>query len=761
MFVFKLRQRVYKTHITMKNIFKFFKIFVILFLSNSVNAQVVEKIIIDGNNRISDDTIIMFSDINKKNFIIENDINNILKKLYDTNFFEDVSVSFENNILKITVYELPIIQEVKLTGIKAKKFKEPIENKLKLKSRSSYNSNILLEDKKIIESSLREFGFYFATVETIVENLDDNKVNVEHKINIGNKAKIKKITFIGNKIFKSSKLKSLIISEEYKFWKFISGKKFLREDLISIDKNLLKNFYLNKGYYNVEINSSFAKQVNEEEFELIYNINPNEKIFFNNLKLDIPKDFEKENFKKLEIVLNDLKGKPYSINSVNKILKEIDYITITDEYKSIKATVEEDLTSNLLNIKFKISETEKFFVERINIFGNNITRENVIRNQLEIDEGDPYNEILNNKSLNNLKSLNFFKNIKSEVKEGSDKNSKIVNIIVEEKPTGEIAAGAGAGTNGGTLAFSVKENNYLGKGLGVEANATLTEETFKGVFSITNPNYNNSDKSVFANVQAIEIDKLSNFGYKTNKSGFEIGTNFEYLNDFKLGLSTSSFYEKIDTDSTASARQKKQKGDYFDTFVMLNFDYDKRNQKFKTSDGFRSFYNIDVPIISDSNTLKNSYSYSYFTELYENNVTSVSILLQSANSLTGDDIKLTERLNIPSRRLRGFESGKVGPKDGNDYIGGNYLSTINFNTTIPKLFENFQNIDALLFFDAGNIWGVDYDSSLDSSGLRSSIGIGIDYFSVIGPINFSITEAITKESTDITESIRFNIGTTF
>ena len=434
MFVFKLKQRVYKTHTTMKNILNFFKIFIILFSCNSVNAQVVEKIIIDGNNRISDDTIIMFSDINKKNFIIENDINNILKKLYDTNFFEDVSVSFENNVLKITVKELPIIQEVKLTGIKAKKFRDPIENKLKLKSRSSYNSNLLLEDKKIIESSLREFGYYFATVETIVENLDDNKVNVEHKINIGNKAKIKKITFIGNKIFKSGKLKSLIISEEYKFWKFISGKKFLREDLISIDRNLLKNFYLNKGYYNVEINSSFAKQINDEEFELIYNINPNEKIFFNNLELDIPNDFEIQNFEKLEIVLNNLKGKPYSINSVNKILKEIDYITITDEYKSINATVEESLISNLLNIKFKISETEKYFVERINIFGNNVTRENVIRNQLEIDEGDPYNEILNNKSLNNLKSLNFFKNIKSEVKEGSDKNSKIVNIIVEENP---------------------------------------------------------------------------------------------------------------------------------------------------------------------------------------------------------------------------------------------------------------------------------------------------------------------------------------
>ena len=746
----------------MKNIFKFFAIIYFVLFNNLSYSQVINEILIEGNERVSDETIIMFSNLSKEKSIDENDINEILNNLYDTNFFENISVKFQNNTLKIVVSELPLIQEVKLTGVKAKKYKDQIQNILKLKSRSSYNSNLLLEDKNQIQSKLRELGFYFAKVDTFVETLEDNKVNVEYKIDIGNKAKIKKITFLGDKIYKDSKLRSIIISEEYKFWKFISGKKFLREDLISIDKNLLKNFYLNKGYYNVIINSSFAKIINEEEFELIYNINPNDKIFFNELELLIPEDFERENFKKLDTVLKDLKGKPYSINSVNKILKEIDLVTITDEYKSIKANVEENLISNLLNIKFKIIETEKFFVERINIFGNNVTRENVIRNQLEIDEGDPFNDILNNKSLNNLKSLDFFKNVKSDVIDGSDKNSKIINITVQEKPTGEIAAGAGAGTNGGTIGFSVKENNYLGKGLGVEATATITEETFKGVFSVNNPNYNNSDKSLFANFQAIEIDKLSNFGYKTNKTGVEVGTKFEYLNDLKLGLSTSSFYEKIETDATASARQKKQTGDYFDTFIKFNFDYDKRNQKFKTSDGFRSFYSLDVPLISDNNTLKNTYSYKYFTELYENNISTMSLFLQSANSLTGDDIKLTERLNIPSRRLRGFESGKVGPKDGNDYIGGNYVSTINLSTTIPKLFENFQNVDASLFLDAANIWGVDYDPSLsDSSGIRSSIGIGIDYFTVIGPINFSITEALTKESTDITETIRFNIGTTF
>ena len=144
-----------------------------------------------------------------------------------------------------------------------------------------------------------------------------------------------------------------------------------------------------------------------------------------------------------------------------------------------------------------------------------------------------------------------------------------MNIYIEEKPTGEISAGAGVGSSGGTIAAGVKENNYLGKGLKVEANATLTEETFKGLFSVTNPNYKNTDKSIFANVQALEIDQLKNYGYKTNKTGFEIGTRFEYLEDFRLGLSSRSFVEKIETDSTASARQKKQAGNYCSSFVKI------------------------------------------------------------------------------------------------------------------------------------------------------------------------------------------------
>ena len=743
-------------------IFAFLIIFLFFSLTYSFSSELIKKIKVKGNDRIPTSTVLMFADFKINNVIDDIKINEILKNIYDSNFFENVSVKVVKDTLEINVLEFPIIENIFFEGLKAKKNIELVKKNLRLKNRSSFNKLLLEKDTQIMLNSLKQQGYYFSTIDPFIEDLKENKVNIFYKFNLGKKAKIKNISFIGDKVFKDSKLRSIILSEEYKFWKFISGKKFLNEQLIEIDKRLIKNFYLNSGYFNVEVNSSFAKLIEKDSFELVYSINAKQKVFFDKVDISYPDDFNDLNFKDLKNLFKEIKGKPYSLNTVEKILNEIDYITINDEYRSIKATVDEQLLDNKLNINFNIEETEKFFVERINIYGNNVTRESVIRNQLEIDEGDIFNEILNKKSVNNLKNLNYFKNVSTEVVDGREANAKIINFNVIEKPTGDIRAGAGFGTSGGSFVFGIKENNYLGKGIALEANGTLTEESFKGLVKVSNPNFKNSDKRVFASVQAQELDRTSTYGYKSNKTGFELGTGFEYLRDLNLGLSTRSFYEKIETTSSASARQKKQEGDYWDTFVKFNFDLDKRNQKFKPTDGYRSFYSFDVPLISENNTLTNTISHRYYSQYFDNNVVSVSMLLKTANSITGDDVKLSERLNVPSNRLRGFERGKVGPKDGNDFIGGNYLYALNATTTIPQLFQDYQNLDLSLFFDAANVWGIDYDSSLsDSSKIRSSVGIGVDLFTPVGPMNFSLAETITKSDSDITESFRFSIGTTF
>jgi len=747
----------------MKQLFLFLKIFLfyVIFL-HPVNSETINKIKIVGNDRISYETIKMFANIEINENVSTNKLNLILKDLYKTNYFKNVSVSLNNSELNILVEEFPIIQKITYQGIKSKKILQSINAEKLIKEKSPYNDLILKNEKNRITSKIKELGYYNAIIETSVETVSKNLVNINFNFNLGEKAKIKKISFIGNKIFKDRKLKRIIASTEFKYWKFISGRKYLNPAIADLDKRLLKNFYLNNGYYNVKINSSFAKLINDNEFELIFNIDANEKVFFGDLKLDIPMDFESTNFTSIDELFQKIENKPYSINLINKILDEIDEITVLDQYQFIKATVLENLVSNKLNLVFKINEAEKFYVKRINIYGNNITQENVIRNQFELDEGDPFNEILFKKSINNIKSLNFFKSVQSNISSNNDDNTKILDIFIEEKPTGEIFASAGYGTTGGTLGLGIKENNFMGKGISLDSNFLISENSFKGKFEVNNPNYKNTDKSIYISAEAIENDNLSNFGYKSNKTGINFGTRFEYLRDLNLGIGSSNFYEVIETNSSASKRQRDQEGNYWDSFLNLDFNYDKRNQKFQTSSGYRSYYSLDIPVISENNTLKNYYDYSYYFDLFDRNISTLSFLLRSSNSVTGKNIKLSERINIPSNRLRGFESGRIGPKDGADFIGGNYAASLNFASTIPQIFEESQNVDFLFFIDTANVWGVDYNSSLNDGGsIRSSTGVALDWFSPVGPLNFSLAYPITKKDGDKTETFRFNLGTTF
>ena len=743
---------------------RFINTLILIFITfvNFSSAEIIEKIDVKGNERISKETIIMFSSVELNDEIDDIKLNDILKNIYNSNFFDDVSITFIDKILTISVKENPIIENIEITGIKSNSLKDQILQTVSLKSRSSYNEILLNNDIFKISNFLKSIGYFFSKIDVVKNDLLDNKVDVTIQIDLGNKAKIKKISFLGNKIFKDKKLKSVIVSEEYKFWKFISGKKYLNENIINLDTRLLRNFYLNEGYYNVEINSSFAKMINEEEFELVFNINAKQIVYINKVNLNLPEDYNKQNFNSVFLKINEIVNKPYSISEMETIIEQIELLALSDQYESINVNIDENLIDDQLTLNFNITETEKYFVEKINIFGNNITNENVIRNNFLIDEGDPFNEILFSKSINEIKRLNFFKEVKSEILEDQNNNTKIINISVEEKATGEISAGAGFGTSGGTLAFGIKENNFLGNGISLNTSLDLSANSIKGQFAVTHPNYKNSDKSLYYNIQALELDRLTNFGYKSNKIGFNVGTNFEYLDDLDLGLGIENYLEKIETDSTASDRQKSQSGNYLDTFLNVDVKYDKRNQRYQTTSGFYNLYTVKLPLLSESSTLTNEYSYKYFTELYKNNVTSALITLSTANSLNNKQIKLSERLFIPSRNLRGFEAGKIGPKDGNDYVGGNYMTSLNIVSTLPQFLENSQNFDFLIFLDTANLWGIDYDKTLnDNSSFRSAIGIGFDWLTPIGPLNFSFAQPITKAATDVTETFRFNLGTTF
>ena len=443
-------------------------------------------------------------------------------------------------------------------------------------------------------------------------------------------------------------------------------------------------------------------------------------------------------------------------------MSEIEKIALNENYEFVDATIDETIFNrNKINTVINLTESSKLYVKKINIIGNSITIEDVLRNELIVDEGDALNNILLKKSINNIRSLNIFEKVNSSIEDTAIKSEKIINIDVTEKATCEISAGAGAGTSGVSTMFGINENNFLGKGIKLNSNLSIGTESVKGLFSVVNPNYNNSDNDLIFSVESTTLDRLNDYGYKSSRYGFSLGTKFEHLDDFYITPKISSFNENLETSSTASNSLKKQKGNYFDTKFSYLIDLDKRNETYQTTNGYRSRFNQTIPIISDTLSIINGYELNTYHEYFFDNVAKTTFYARAANSLGDKDVKVSDRQYVPSSKLRGFEPGKVGPVDNGDFVGGNYLTAINISSDL-KILESFESTSFNIFLDMANVWGVDYSSEIDESNkLRSAVGISLDWYTPVGPLNFSLAQPIMKKNTDKTETFRFNLGTTF
>ena len=739
----------------------------ILFLSlvlNSkfVNAEIYQEIKVEGNQRLSVETVLMFSGLNINQEISDDDLNISIKNLYNTNYFKDIKITPQNKILTIAIIENPIIQSIKINGVKNKTILNELSKITKKSEKYPYLKKKIKSQKNLLLNTVRASGFYFAEIQSLIIDNQNNSVDLIYNFNLKKRAIIKKINFQGNKIFRDSKLRNVIQSEEGRFWKFITSDKYLDERKIKNDENLLKKYYQNKGYYNVNVKTSYAKNINNEFFELNFNIDSGQKYYFNNVVLEVSEDFERENFNSILKEIKELKGKKYSPKELDKIVLELDNLVLQKEFVFLNTGYDLVIVdNNKINVNLKFQDLEKFYIEQINIYGNFITEEKVIRNSLIIDEGDAFNQVLFQKSINNIKSKGIFKSVITDIKPSKNENqNKTVDITVEERPTGEIFAGAGTGTSGATLTAGIKENNYLGKGIKLSTNLMLSEDEIKGKFSVVNPNFRNSDRSLNTTLESTSTDSMSTSGFKTSRTGFGIGTGFEQYSDLYVNLDISTYYEKLETASTASAFKKKQEGDYLENLLTYSLFLNKLDQNFQPTDGYSMSFKQILPIYSDDLSIGNTINFSRYHSFSDNLILSGKFYFNAVNSID-DDVRVSRRVYIPSSKLRGFESGKFGPKDGNEYVGGNFGSAVNINTTLPNVLSGYENIDLSLFLDAATLREVDYDSSLESSKVRSSTGISVNWFTVIGPLSFSYAIPLSSEPSDKKESFRFRIGTSF
>ena len=735
-------------------------IFILLFTS-SLNAETISKIIIDGNNRISEETIKVYGEIEINKNYSEQDINQILKNLYSTNFFKNVDISLKNKTLRIILEEYPIVNQLILSGEKNKSYEKEIIKAIRLKEKQSFVKSFLAKDIETIKSLYSSLGYNFTKVNVKVRNVDQSSLDLLILVERGEKSKISSISFTGNEKIRSKRLKEIIASEENKFWKFLSKNTALNENLINLDQRLLLNYYKSLGFYDAQIKSNFAEINQSGKANLVYTIEEGKRYIINRISTNVEKIFNKEIFFPLNEDFNKYVGEYYSPFKIKKLLEKIDLIIDENNLQFVEHNVQENLNEDTISIVFNIYEGERNLVEKINITGNYVTNEDVIRGEFLLDEGDPLTEINLDKSIAKIKSRRIFKNVNYEVSEGSKKNLKIIDISVEEQPTGEIGAGAGIGTSGGTLAFNVKENNWLGEGKSLEFEVQLDEESLAGDVIYSDPNYDFLGNSFYYNLSSSKNDK-PNQGYENSVISLGAGTSFEQYRDVKVSISLQGTYDDLRTQDSASTSLKKQAGSFSEVSAIYGFTNDKRNRAFMPTSGSILSFSQSIPFYADRSFISNSLSLSRYHSLNEDVVGSGKLFLSAVNGLRGDDVRLSKRKDLSSKRLRGFEKNKIGPVDGDDHIGGNYAAALNFEVNLPNLLPESTNTDVGLFLDFGNVWGVDYDSSIENSNkIRSSVGAAMNWMSPIGPMSFVLAQNLSKAQTDKTESFSFNIGTTF
>ena len=733
------------------------------FFFSILNAEIIKKIEINGNKRISDETIKVYGEFRDSlgQDLSKSDLDRILKNLYLTDFFENVSIEIINNTLTVDLKEYPVVNQLIIVGEKSTKLENEIKKIIRTKEKNSFIENNLKQDVTSIKNLYSTLGYNFSEVEAKIRKVDEDNIDLIFKVERGKITKIRKISFTGDKKLKDKRLRDIIASQEDKFWKFISRNTRFSENLVNLDTRLLINYYKSIGYYDVQVNSTSADISESSDINLNFNINSGQRYFIDKISTNVDPVFDKNLFFPLKEIYKETTGDYYSPFKIKKILKEIDNLIELNNLQFVEHRVKESINNDKISLVFDIFEGEKVLIERINVLGNSVTNEDVVRSELLLDEGDPFTNLSLDKSISKIKSRKIFKTVKPTVSTGSSSDLKIIDIRVEEQPTGEISAGAGVGTEGGTFATKISENNWLGQGKILGLEFELTSESIKGELNYTDPNYDLLGNSINYRLANISNDKPDQ-GYENTIFTAGVGTSFEQYRNIFTNLALNATYDDLRTNDTASNSLKKQKGEFSEITGEYGFTLDKRDRAFAPTDGSIVGFSQNLPLYADKPFISNTFFSSSYHSFGENIIGAGKIFVDAINGLNDEDVRLSKRKALSSKRLRGFQKGKVGPVDGTDHVGGNYAAAVNIEASLPNLLPDNTNADFGLFLDIANVWGVDYDSTINESNeLRSSTGVAVDWSSPIGPISFIFATNLSKASTDKTESFNFNLGTSF
>ena len=751
---------------TMKlNKFLFPILFLYFFYLTSVLAVEVKKsdIKIIGNKSISKETVLNYAN-SKKEILNTDDLSIFQKKLFETNFFSKVDVKISGNEVIVHLSENPIVEYLVITGLeKNQDLIKRVEKIITLKENNIFSEFLLNNDIKSIYELLSAVGYFKSTVEYKVNQIKNNKVNIFLDIKLNQKFFVKNIFFIGDKKISTSDLRSIISTTEKSWLDLFGNSSVPSVDRINFDISSLKNFYLSKGYYDVQISNGSIDIVEKNMANITFVINAGDRYVFDKIIINNKSvSLKNEDLLFFNKKTKSIEGNNYSPKSIGNLLK-----TFNDYFSQNNILLNTDYSLNKLSpakisVTFNITDiNEKRLINNIKVNGNEITEETVIRNAIFFSEGDVFNSFNISRSLDSLKSLNIFKKVNIDTKDEENTKNINVNISVEEKPTGEISAGAGVGTAGAVISFMLKESNLFGKGINSDISLSLGTEKVMGRVGLSDRNYNNKGNSLSGSLYISQYN-YDNSKYDNKIIGSDISTSYEVFKDITLETGFSADLDSIDVQSGASDLIKSRDGNYTTTKFFYNVYHDKRNRKYQPTSGYTTGFGQGLAtLLSDVPYITNSLFGSVYNEFADGFLGTFKYKVKSINSFGDKDIKLSDRIFLSGSELRGFTPRGTGPTVGNDHVGGNYSYSTSVATTVPNGLPDSWGTKSNIFFDAANVWGTDFSGALDNNKIKSSFGVGAEWVSPLGPLSVTYSVPVSKDSTDSIENFTFRIGGIF
>ncbi len=729
----------------------------------------IREIQILGVQRIEPATVLTYLDVQAGDPMDQTTLNRALKSLFATGLFADVTLRQRGSTLEVNVVENPVISQIAFEG-NDKLDDDQLMAEIQLRPRQVFTRTKVQSDVNRLYQVYQRNGKFSASIEPKVIKLDQNRVNLVFEIDEGPITDVESIRFVGNKRFDDDKLRTEISTKEARWYRFMNSDDRYDPDRLAYDQELLRRFYLSQGYADFRLISATAElSQDKDNFFLTFTLEEGQRYRVRNIHIDSQLRYFDAEVLKQYITFNS--GEWYDADEVTSTIDAFTDALGDMQYAfvSVKPDIQRNREERTVDITFTINETPRVFVERIDINGNVRTLDKVIRRELELVEGDPFNRSKLAESEQAIKDMGYFETATITPMQGSDPDKTVLDVEVVEQSTGELSVGAGFSTADGPLAdFSIRERNLLGKGQDLLLSATIAGERTEFNLGFTEPYFLDRDLSAGIDLFHITRDLQDESSYDQRRSGGGFRLGFPLSEKWRQTLRYRYERNEItDVQADASRFIRDQEGDRDTSAFGQRLVYDDRDSVLWPTEGLMSWFDTEAAGAGgDATYFSTKLGSTYYHPITDWLNLNVLGEVGAVTSIGDSDVQINERFFLGGPTLRGFESAGVGPRDvtTTDALGGNYFYRGSAELSFPVGLPEELGIKGHTFTDFGSLWEIDDPSDPDiaeGNSLRAAAGVGLSWRSPLGPVRVDYALPYVEESYDETESFRFSFGTRF